>query len=85
MLADEGRIDIVFSDIMMPGRMNGLDLAREARRRRPGLPILLTSGYADAAMREALREEIRVLHKPYDIQTLAESLGEVFGAGGEGE
>jgi PAS domain S-box-containing protein len=79
-LADAGPIDILFSDIMMPGQMSGLDLAREAQRRRAGLPVLLTSGYADAAMRAASREGIRVLRKPYDVQTLASSLVEVLGA-----
>jgi len=74
-LADVRTIDVVFSDIMMPGRLNGLDLAREIRLRRPGLPVLLTSGYADAAIREAARENVAVLRKPYDIQTLAETLG----------
>jgi PAS domain S-box-containing protein len=77
-LADARPVDIVFSDIMMPGRMNGLELAREAQRRRPGLPVLLTSGFADAAMREANREDIPVLCKPYDIQTLARTLDEVL-------
>ena len=82
-LADARTIDILFSDIMMPGRMNGLDLAREVQRRRPGLPVLLTSGYADAAVRDAGREGIRVLRKPYDLHTLAETLGEVIkGRGG---
>ena len=80
-LADARLVDIVFSDIMMPGPMNGLDLARETRRRRPGLPVLLTSGYADAAMREAAREDIRVLTKPYDIEALAEALSEVLKTG----
>jgi CheY-like chemotaxis protein len=77
-LADARSIDILFSDIMMPGQMNGLDLAREAKRRRPGLPVLLTSGYADGALLTASREDIRVLNKPYDVQTLAESLAEVL-------
>ena len=49
-LANSCKIDLLFSDIMMPGAMNGLDLALEARRRRPGLPVLLTSGYAEAAL-----------------------------------
>ena len=80
-LADGRRVDLIFSDLMMPGRMNGLDLVREARRRRPGLAVLLTSGYADAAMREAGREDINVLRKPYDIQTLAEAIGEAFKGG----
>ena len=77
-LADARTIDLLFSDIMMPGEMNGLDLAREAQRRRPGLPILLTSGYADAAMREAAREGFRMLRKPYDIQALKQMVGEIF-------
>ena len=75
-LADGRAVDLLFSDILMPGRMNGLDLAREARRRRPGLPVLLTSGYADEAIREADRQGIPVLRKPYDLNTLAAILGE---------
>ena len=77
-LADGRRIDIICSDLMMPGPMNGLDLVREARRRRPGIPVLLTSGYADAAMREASRDDVRVLRKPYDIQALAEAVGDAI-------
>jgi len=79
-MANARTIDLIFSDIMMPGEMDGLDLAREARRRRPGLPILLTSGYADAAIREAGRENIRVLRKPYNIDLLAQTLSEVLKA-----
>jgi signal transduction histidine kinase/CheY-like chemotaxis protein len=70
-LADGRPIDLMFSDVMMPGGMNGLDLAREVRRRRPGLPILLTSGFADAAMREAEMQGVPLLPKPYQLQTLA--------------
>ncbi len=77
-LADLERVDIVFSDLMMPGRMNGLDLVREVRRRRPGLPVLLTSGYADAAIREASRENIRVLAKPYNMEGLAAAFEEAL-------
>jgi signal transduction histidine kinase/CheY-like chemotaxis protein len=70
-LADGRPIDLMFSDVMMPGGMNGLDLAREARRRRPYLPILLTSGYADAAILEAEAQGVPLLPKPYQLQTLA--------------
>jgi CheY-like chemotaxis protein len=63
-LADDRPIDIIFSDIMMPGKMNGLDLAREALRRRPGLSVLLTSGYVEAAMSQASGENIRVSANP---------------------
>ena len=47
-LIDGGlRFDLLFTDIVMPGSMNGIDLARELRRREPGLPIVLTSGFSD--------------------------------------
>jgi PAS domain S-box-containing protein len=73
-LANERRIDAIFSDIMMPGGMNGLELAREIRRRRPELPILLTSGYAGTAAQDAEREGISILFKPYEISSLAAAL-----------
>ncbi len=73
-LADERAIDIVFSDVMMPGGMNGVELAREIRRRRPGLPVLLTSGFAEAAQPDARIEGIEVLAKPYQIDDLAAAL-----------
>ena len=48
-LVEDGReVDLVFSDVVMPGGMNGLELAREQRGLRPQLPVLLTSGYSDA-------------------------------------
>jgi CheY-like chemotaxis protein len=73
-LADDRPIDLVFSDIIMPGSMNGLDLAREVRRRRPGVPVLLTSGYAGAAFKNAEAENIPVLRKPYEIDALDAAL-----------
>jgi signal transduction histidine kinase/CheY-like chemotaxis protein len=77
-LANARPVDLMFSDIMMPGAMNGTDLAREARRRRPGLPVLLTSGYADAAMRDAAHEGLEVLRKPYNIRALGQSIRRVL-------
>ena len=70
-LADGRPVDLIFSDVMMPGGMNGLELAREARRRRPDLPILLTSGFAEAAAKEAENQGVPLLPKPYRLQTLA--------------
>jgi PAS domain S-box-containing protein len=75
-LANERHVDVVLSDIMMPGSMNGLGLAREVRRRRPGLPVLLTSGYAGAVVDSAQDENISVLRKPYDINELDTALRE---------
>jgi signal transduction histidine kinase/ActR/RegA family two-component response regulator len=76
-LADRRAVDIVFSDVMMPGRMNGVELAQEIRRRRPNLPVLLTSGYAEAARREAGAQQIKIIPKPYRIDDLRDALAAV--------
>jgi len=76
-LADKREIDIVFSDVMMPGRMNGVELAQEIRRRRPNLPVLLTSGYAEAASRSATVHQIKIIPKPYRMDELREALAAV--------
>jgi PAS domain S-box-containing protein len=73
-LADDRAVDLVFSDVLMPGAMNGMDLAREVRRRRPQMPILLTTGYSGAAFKEAASEHINVLRKPYEIDALDAAL-----------
>jgi signal transduction histidine kinase/ActR/RegA family two-component response regulator len=69
----EQDFDLVFSDMIMPGEMDGLDLAREIARRRPDLPIVLTTGYSEAAA-GALAQGIRLLVKPYRIEDLAAEL-----------
>jgi signal transduction histidine kinase/ActR/RegA family two-component response regulator len=65
--------DIVFSDVMMPGGMNGVELAREVRRKWPTLPVVLTTGYIEAA-RSAVMEGLEVLVKPYELAVLARTL-----------
>jgi DNA-binding NtrC family response regulator len=69
--------DLVFSDMVMPGDMGGLDLAREIARRRPDLPIILTTGYSSAAA-SAMAEGLRLLVKPYRIDALAAELKEAL-------
>jgi DNA-binding LytR/AlgR family response regulator len=64
---------MVLSDMVMPGERNGLDLAREIWKRRAGVPILLTTGYSEAAA-QATAEGVRVLLKPYRIEALASEL-----------
>ncbi len=73
-LADGRSVDLIFSDIMMPGGMSGIELAREIKRRRSDIPVLLTSGYAEAAVRDAEVMDIQVLPKPYHIDELAAAL-----------
>lgn len=73
-LANGRRIDMVFSDIMMPGEMDGVDLGREVRQRRNNVPVLLTSGYAEASAPRAESEGFGVLRKPYSLSDLAAAL-----------
>jgi signal transduction histidine kinase/FixJ family two-component response regulator/predicted negative regulator of RcsB-dependent stress response len=68
-----GRIDLVFTDIGMPG-MNGWDLAREIRKRSSAVPLAIVSGWAEAISCEA-RQEIKaewVVPKPFDIVSITE-------------
>ncbi len=73
-LADGRAVDLIFSDVMMPGGMSGVELAREIKRRRADIPILLTSGYSEAAAREAGAAGVQILPKPYRIEDLAAAL-----------
>jgi CheY-like chemotaxis protein len=76
-IASESDIDLLFSDVVMPHGMNGDELAREARRRRPTLKVLLTSGYPAAELRERQSlGEFQVLQKPYRAEDLLRSIGE---------
>ncbi|MBV8792047.1 MAG: response regulator, partial [Pseudolabrys sp.] len=64
--------DLLFSDIVMPGNLNGFALAKECAERFPDIPILLTSGYNDAA--QAAENDFPILRKPYDIAALERAL-----------
>ena len=73
-LLDGGdRVDLLFSDLIMPGGMNGVMLAREARRRQPRLKVLLTTGYAEASLErtDAGGTEFEIINKPYRRMELA--------------
>ena len=73
-LANARAVDAVLSDIMMPGGVSGLELAREISRRHPTLPVILTTGYVEAAARMK-DEEFHLLLKPYSLEALADALG----------
>ncbi len=72
-LADGRQVDLLFTDVLMPGGMDGLALAREAARRRPGLPVLLTTGYTGGGA-AAVPLGLPLLRKPYRIDDLAQAL-----------
>jgi len=73
----DGGIDLVFSDILMPGGMNGLELADLLRRRYPHIKVLLTTGYSSSGQ-DAMRQGFAVLQKPYDLGALERALRQVF-------
>jgi CheY-like chemotaxis protein len=68
--------DLVFSDLLMPGSVAGLELARIVRRNHPNIPILLTTGYSQKAQ-EAVRDGFFILRKPYDLQSLFKAICEL--------
>jgi CheY-like chemotaxis protein len=68
-------IDLVFSDIVMPGRLDGLGLARVIQQKHPGLPILLATGYSEA-LRTA-QSDFKVLQKPYEMHELSRAIIEL--------
>jgi CheY-like chemotaxis protein len=73
--------DVVLSDIAMPGSLNGIALALELRTRRPELPVLLTTGYAEQ-LSDANASGLRVLQKPTaPDDLLAELRAALAGAG----
>jgi CheY-like chemotaxis protein len=69
-------IDVVFSDIHMPGSMNGADLAAWLRKHQPRLPVLLTSGVVNGLLSMEVPAEVshHILQKPYDMDMLADIL-----------
>jgi two-component system NtrC family sensor kinase len=70
-----GKVDVVLSDIVMPGPLNGLDLALQLQRRQPHLPIVLMTGYT-AQLHKALAHGFQVLPKPCSPAALCRALAE---------
>lgn len=73
-------IDLLFTDVIMPGGMDGCELAEAARKIRPQIAVLYTSGYMDAAVinKGGSGAEMSILHKPYKGIELAQKLRAVL-------
>jgi CheY-like chemotaxis protein/anti-sigma regulatory factor (Ser/Thr protein kinase) len=72
---ERNNVDMVFSDIVMPGKIDGLTLARRLREMRPDLPILLATGYSEAAA--DVRGDFPILRKPYEIHQLSQAIAKL--------
>ncbi len=73
-------VDLVFTDMIMPNGMSGRDVARAAKQLKPGIKVLLTTGYAEdlARAEELERESLKALRKPYRQADLVTVLREVL-------
>jgi CheY-like chemotaxis protein len=74
-------VDLIFTDLMMPGGLDGLSLLRAARALRPGVATLLSSGWADEAHagEAGRREGDAFLLKPYTLADLTRAIGRALG------
>ncbi|MFD1378759.1 PAS domain-containing protein [Fodinicurvata halophila] len=79
-LKQDSDFDLLFTDVVMPGGMDGGELAEKARQLHPKLPVLFTSGYTDHAIvhHGQLDPGVHLLTKPYRRQVLAVKLREVL-------
>jgi CheY-like chemotaxis protein len=78
-LRDRPEIDLLFTDMVMPGGLTGAQLAAEAHRTRPDLPVLFTSGYAEPdVLKQADAQSGNWLRKPYKAADLARKLRSIL-------
>ena len=75
-------VDLVLSDVVMPGGLSGLDLARALRQRRPTMPVILATGYSQYAP-QVISERFTLIEKPYQRDRLASALQSALEAGRE--
>ena len=74
LLTSDAEIDLLITDLVMPGERTGADVARAAAELRPDLPVILCSGYAGAALDAAETLPWPLLRKPYSASELAEMI-----------
>ncbi|MEO0918396.1 MAG: response regulator, partial [Pseudomonadota bacterium] len=86
MLNDGLKIDVLFSDLVMPGKLNGYDLAAKVAEHHPGVKVLLTSGYASDVISERMARgtHYEILHKPFRQSELVLRLQALLDDGSEG-
>ncbi|MCF3932195.1 PAS domain S-box protein [Acuticoccus sp. M5D2P5] len=79
-LRERGDIDMLFTDVIMPGAMNGMRLAELIREQNPNLPILFTSGYSKSTLTRQFEFDANMdlLSKPYRVSDLAQTVRRLF-------
>ena len=77
LIEQDPTIELVLSDVVMPGGMSGLELARTLRKLRPGLPVVLATGYTQWGAR-VMDEDFTFIAKPYRRETLVAALRTAF-------
>jgi len=79
LLKQDETIDLLFTDVVLPGGTNGAELAREARKVRPHLKVLLTTGYARSALDDAdVEPALELISKPFSVERLAVRLRQLL-------
>lgn len=79
-LASVQQIDLLFTDVLMPGGLNGFELAEKAKQLRKHLPVLYTSGYNEQTLTEEQRHNggMVLLHKPYHRAALLNKVSQML-------
>jgi two-component system NtrC family sensor kinase len=75
-----GRLDLIVSDIKMPGEMDGIDLAHSVRQSFPAVPVILISGYADAEAVKQAAAMFEFIQKPFVPEAILVAVKKVVGA-----
>jgi CheY-like chemotaxis protein len=73
-LDERPSIDLLFTDVIMPGGLDGFEVAREAAARRPGIKVLFTSGYTEIGLSREFPQGGRLLSKPYRSADLGRAI-----------
>lgn len=79
-LRGDRHIDLLFTDVVMPGGMSGLQLAEQARNSRPDIPVLLTSGYNEefVSAKPAFGANLPLIRKPFRRRELGEAIANLL-------
>lgn len=81
MFSEHPEIRLVFSDVVMPGNINGIEMAETMIEQRPGTPIILVTGYTDKALKNRILDDagnVVILAKPYDTEMLPGLIHKLF-------